>query len=70
MLSNKIKNIIPYLIAVITLLFIIKPNICFKQDNTLREYGFGYDKDGNKKTLYTTQILIIFITILLYVFIN
>lgn len=66
-LSNKVKKTIPYLIGIITLLYIIKPNICFKQNNQLRNYGFGYDKDNYKKTLFTMQNLIIFITILLYI---
>jgi len=70
MLSNKIYNIIPYLFSIIILVYLVKPNIAFKQDGQLREFGFGIDKDNYKKTLFTMQNIIIFLTVILYVYIN
>jgi len=67
MFSNKVKKILPYLIGAIILFYIVKPSISFKPNNQLRNFGFGVDSDGYKKTLYTMQNIIILITILLYV---
>lgn len=68
MISKKVRAILPYLIAIIILFYILKPIISFKPNGQLREYGFGYDLNGYKKTLYTMHILIIFIIIILYVY--
>lgn len=65
-MKNRINKIIPYLLGIILLIYIIKPNISFKSSGQLREYGIGYDSHGYKKTLYTTYNIILFITILLY----
>lgn len=65
-LSDKVKLIIPYLLSIIIILFIIKPNIFFKPNGKIRLYGIGYDDEGYKKTLYTFQFAIIIIIVLLY----
>lgn len=70
LLSDKVKRILPYLIGIIIVFYITKPSISFKPSGQLRNYGFGYDTDGYKKTLYTVQNLIILVTIVLYLFIN
>ena len=70
MLSDKVKRLLPYLIGSIVILYIVKPPISFKPSGQLRNYGFGYDSDGYKKTLYTLPILIIFLTVFLYMFID
>ena len=67
MLSDKVKKVLPYLIGVIVMLYIIKPNFCFKHNDSLRNYGFGFDNDGYRKTLYTMQNLVIFTAIILYI---
>lgn len=69
-LSNKVKKILPYLIGAITFIYILKPKMFFKQNNQLRSYGFGVDADGYKKTVYTMQNIVIFLTIILYTFIK
>lgn len=69
MLSQRVYNIIPYLLCIIILLYIIKPSISFKPNNKLREFGFGYDSENYKKTLYTMSNIIIFTVILLLIFI-
>lgn len=70
MLSNKVYNIIPYLFSIIILLYVVKPNIAFKPNGQIRAFGFGIDKDNYKKTLFTMQNIILFLTVLLYVYIN
>jgi hypothetical protein len=70
MFSSKVKKILPYLIGAIILFYIIKPSISFKPNGQLRNFGFGIDTDGYRKTLYTMQNIVILITILLFVFMN
>lgn len=67
-LSNKVYNIIPYLFSIILLIYVTKPNIAFKPNGQLRNFGFGFDEDSYKKTLYTMQNIIIFLTVILYVY--
>lgn len=70
MFSDKVKRLLPYLIGAIVTLYIIKPTISFKPNGQLRNYGFGYDSDGYKKTLYTLPNLIVFLTVILYIYMN
>ena len=67
-LSDKVKRILPYLMGGIVILYLTKPSISFKPNGQLRTYGFGYDADGYKRTLYTMQNLIILLAIILYLF--
>lgn len=69
MFSDKVKKILPYFLGIIVLFYIIKPSISFKPNGQLRNYGFGYDGDGYKKTLYTMHNIIILLAILLYIYI-
>jgi hypothetical protein len=69
-ISNNVSKIIPYLVGIIIFFYIIKPSISFKPSGQLREYGFGYDSTGYKKTLYTAHNIILFLTIFLYVYIK
>lgn len=48
----------------------MKPSISFKPNGQLRNYGFGYETgpDNYRKTLYTMQNIIIFITIIMYLY--
>jgi hypothetical protein len=65
-LSEKITRQIPYLLGVIIILYIVKPNILFKPNGKPRVYGIGHDDEGYKKTLYTFQFIIIIIALLIY----
>jgi hypothetical protein len=65
-LSEKITRQIPYLLGVIIILYIVKPNILFKPNGKPRVYGIGHDDQGYKKTLYTFQFMIIIIALLIY----
>lgn len=69
-ISDKVKYILPYLIGIIIIFYIVKPNISFKPNGQLRNYGFGYDSDGYTKTLYTFQNIIIFIVVFLFIYIK
>lgn len=69
-LSEKVKTLIPYLIGIILIIYLLKPNIFFKPNGKTRLYGLGYDDDGYKKTLYTFQFAIIIIALLLYNFVK
>lgn len=65
-LSEKVKMLIPYLIGIILIIYILKPNIFFKPNGKTRSYGLGFDDEGYKKTLYTFQSAIIIIALILY----
>lgn len=66
-LSEKVKMLIPYLVGIILIIYLLKPNIFFKPNGTTRIYGLGYDDQGYKKTLYTFQFAIIIIVLMLYI---
>jgi hypothetical protein len=70
MLSDKVKRILPYLLGTILIFYMVKPSISFKPNGQLRSYGFGYDSDGYKKTLYTMHNIIILLAVLLYIYLN
>lgn len=53
-----------YLIILsILLIYLVKPNLIYKADGKLREYGTGYDKHGYKKTFFTMPITIVILVI-------
>lgn len=64
-ISQQLFNKLPYLILLILLIYITKPNIIFKPNGKLRDYGIGYDEEGYKKTLYTLHFIIVITVILL-----
>jgi amino acid permease len=66
MFNEKIKFIILTIIIFIVSIYTIKPNIFFKPNKKLREYGIGYDNEGYKKTLYNLQFILILLIIVLY----
>ena len=68
-LSKDIQNKILYITGIIILLYIIKPSLVFKPNGEHREYGLGYDKDGYKKSIYTMQLLIIIVVVIVYMLI-
>lgn len=70
MLSERTKKILPYLLGCILIIYMLKPSISFKPNGQLRSYGFGYDSDGYKKTLYTMHNIIILTAVILYININ
>jgi hypothetical protein len=65
-ISKSVKNKIPYLFGIIIIIYIIKPNILFKPNGKLRDYGVGYDNEGYKKTLYSFHYVILIIVLFLY----
>jgi hypothetical protein len=67
-LSEKVTNILPILLFAILVVYTIKPNIIFKPNGKIREFGLFYDNEGYKKTLYNFQFLLIIFIILAYYF--
>ena len=65
-LSSKIQRQIPFLIGAILIIYIIKPSLFFKVNGKPRLYGFGYDDEGYKKTLYTFQFVILILALIFY----
>ena len=68
LVSATLQRQIVYLISIVVLLFITKPPIVFKPNGKPRLYGFGYDDEGYKKTLYTFQFIIFIIALLVSVY--
>jgi len=68
-INEKIQNTLPIILFFILFIFTVKPNMMFKPNGKLREFGLFYDNEGYKKTLYNFQfILFIFIVIIYYLF--
>lgn len=65
-ISDKSKNMIPVYLLLIVSLFYFKPAILFKPNGKPREYGFGIDSEGYKKTLFTLHFMIIIIVCIIY----
>ena len=65
-LSEKVKMLIPYLVGIILIIYLLKPNIFFKPNGKTRIYGLGYDDQGYKKTLYTFQFAILIMALIVY----
>ena len=60
------KKRLPYMIAIVILLFIIKPSFFFTPNGNLRSYGTGYDADGYKKSFYSIHYFIFVFAIFLF----
>lgn len=70
MFDSLVKQRLPYVIGIISLLYLIKPSLLFKPNGKPRLYGVGVDDEGYKKTLYTFQFVIIVIVIAIVRFIR
>ena len=66
MFNEKTKFIILTIVIFIVGIYTMKPNIFFKPNKKLREFGLGYDNEGYKKTLYNLQFILILLIIILY----
>jgi uncharacterized protein YqgC (DUF456 family) len=62
-----IKTIL-YIIGFISFFYYLKPSLFFLQDGSLREYGVGYDSEGNKRTLVNFHLFIILLSVFIYKF--
>jgi hypothetical protein len=65
--SEEFKEKVLLVIFSILAYYLLKPSITFKPSGRPREYGFGIDSEGYKKTVYTMQNIIILIVILLWI---
>jgi hypothetical protein len=66
--SQDIINKICILVGILISIYIIKPNILFKPNGKVRDYGVGYDYDGYRKSLYSMQTLIIILAVIIYLY--
>jgi hypothetical protein len=64
--SQKVENAIPFIFFFILIVYSVKPNILFKPNGKLREFGLFYDNEGYKKTLYNFQFLLFIFVLILY----
>lgn len=65
-LNTKTQTALPLVIFFILFIYTIKPNMLFKPNGKLREFGLFYDNEGYKKTLYNFQFILIIFVILIY----
>jgi hypothetical protein len=65
-MNENVLYTIIYLSIFIVLIFYVKPHIMFKPNGKIRDFGFGYDSEGHKKTLYNLQFIIIVLAIFTY----
>ncbi len=65
-LNAKTQTALPLVIFFILFIYTIKPNMLFKPNGKLREFGLFYDNEGYKKTLYNFQFILIIFVILIY----
>lgn len=63
-MTSTFKDKYLFIIFSIILYYVLKPSITFKPTHKLREYGFGYDSEGYRKTLFTMYNVIILIVLL------
>ena len=67
MFSKTVRKQIPLLILFILAIYMIKPSLIFKPNGKPREYGFGYDNEGYKKTLFTFLFVVMIASILIMI---
>lgn len=65
LLSETVQKQIVYVVLIIISLYIMKPTVIFKPNGKPRLYGFGYDDEGYKRTLYTFQFIILILVLLI-----
>jgi len=65
MFSKTVQKQIPILLLLIFAVYMLKPALVFKPNGKIREYGFGYDSEGYKKTLYTFPFIIMIAAIVI-----
>jgi hypothetical protein len=69
-LTSNLKHTILIFVAVILFIYFLKPRFIYKPNGLPRTYGFGYDDDGYKKTVYSLNTTVLFIAIILYYLLN
>ena len=70
MISKKTSTLLPIVLFFILIIYILKPNIIFKPNGKIRQFGLFYDNEGYKKTLYNLQFLLVIFIILLWYFVG
>lgn len=65
-LSQTVSDLLPVYLTLIFFLFALKPGMFFKPNGKPREYGFGRDSEGFRKTLLTLQTAILLACIFIF----
>lgn len=63
---KRLQDVLPAFLLGVLSLFYFKPQVSFKPNGKPREYGFGLDQEGYKKTLFTVQFLIVVYCFILF----
>ena len=59
MSGTVVKNAIVLYAGVLLILYVLKPRVLFlEQSKRTREFGVGYNRDGEKRTLFSLPSLI------------
>jgi hypothetical protein len=51
-------------IGIVSFIYFTKPSIIFKENSEPRHYGLGTDSTGDKKTLFTMEVVIVILILL------
>ena len=66
---DRIKNAFFIFISILLSLYFIKPNWLFEEHSgKRREFGVGFNRDGERKTLFDMTIIVIIVSILASIF--
>lgn len=57
-----------YVLLIVLILYVIKPTFIFKPNGKLREFGFGVDSEGYKKTVLNVHIILFGLISVLFVY--
>lgn len=65
-MDSKILTKLAFLALLIVFTFQIQPTFLFKPNEKPREYGFGIDSEGYKKTILNLHFFIICASVIIY----
>ncbi len=61
----ELKEKILLALAIVSVVYFIKPEIFFNKDGSSKDYGIGVSDNGNKRTFFTFTYFILLIAILI-----
>lgn len=65
-MNSKVLTKLAFLALLIVFVFQIQPSFLFKPNEKPREYGFGIDSEGYKKTILNLHFFIICASVIIY----
>lgn len=57
-MKDVLKNSIFMFVTVFLIVYFIKPKVFFQDDKNTRQFGVGYSRDKEKKTLFSLSIVV------------